>query len=183
TIAEHAPLIPLSAQLRFNCDALCEFIDKKLPVPQQDYTAFPRFIIIRSFNVNNPGNSIETLKGGVAGGSLIQGVLNVGDEIEIRPGVYKKDENGKFQCYPIVSTITSLNAEKQKIEYAVPGGLIGVGTNIDPSLCQQDRLVGHCLGLKGKLPEICIELTLKYDLFNAVLGVKAVQTANANSGV
>ena len=27
--------------------------------------------------------------------------------------------------------------------YAVPGGLIGVGTKIDPTLCRADRMVGQ----------------------------------------
>jgi translation initiation factor 2 subunit 3 len=36
----------------------------------------------------------------------------------------------------------------------VPGGLIGVGTKIDPTLCRADRLVGQVLGAVGKLPQI-----------------------------
>ena len=44
-------------------------------------------IVIRSFDINKPGTSIEDLKGGIAGGSILQGVLKVGDDIEIRPGI------------------------------------------------------------------------------------------------
>ena len=44
-------------------------------------------IIIRSFDVNRPGEVVEKLKGGVVGGSIICGVLRVGDEVEIRPGI------------------------------------------------------------------------------------------------
>ena len=43
-------------------------------------------IVIRSFDVNKPGQEVQDLRGGVAGGSIIQGVLRVGQEIEIRPG-------------------------------------------------------------------------------------------------
>ena len=43
-------------------------------------------IIIRSFDVNKPGEKPEKLKGGVVGGSILSGVLKVGDEVEIRPG-------------------------------------------------------------------------------------------------
>jgi len=47
----------------------------------------PRLIVIRSFDVNRPGEEVEKLKGGVAGGSIVYGVLCVGDEVEIRPGI------------------------------------------------------------------------------------------------
>ena len=44
-------------------------------------------IIIRSFDVNKPGEEAENLKGGVAGGTILKGVLQVGDKISIRPGL------------------------------------------------------------------------------------------------
>jgi translation initiation factor 2 subunit 3 len=54
--------------------------------------------IIRSFDVNKPGAEIDELKGGVAGGSILTGVLKLDDEVEIRPGIVSKDEQGKIQC-------------------------------------------------------------------------------------
>lgn len=48
-------------------------------------------IVIRSFDVNKPGEDAETLKGGVAGGTILKGVLKIGDEVEIRPGIIRKD--------------------------------------------------------------------------------------------
>jgi translation initiation factor 2 subunit 3 len=48
-------------------------------------------IVIRSFDVNKPGEDAENLKGGVAGGTILKGVLKVGDEVEIRPGIIRKD--------------------------------------------------------------------------------------------
>ena len=71
----------------------------------RDFTSSPRLIVIRSFDVNKPGADIEELKGGVAGGSILQGVLKVGDEIEVRPGVVSKDSKGQLQCTPIRSSI------------------------------------------------------------------------------
>jgi translation initiation factor 2 subunit 3 len=38
----------------------------------------PKMIIIRSFDVNKPGTNIEELQGGVVGGSIIEGILQVG---------------------------------------------------------------------------------------------------------
>ena len=34
--------------------------------------------VIRSFDVNKPGCEVDDLKGGVAGGSILRGVLKVG---------------------------------------------------------------------------------------------------------
>lgn len=48
-------------------------------------------IIIRSFDVNNPGTEVEKLVGGVAGGTILRGVLKVGDKISIRPGLITKN--------------------------------------------------------------------------------------------
>lgn len=77
TVAESAPVIPISAQLKYNIEVLCEYITNKIPIPVRDFTSEPRLIIIRSFDVNKPGSEVEDLKGGVAGGSLLKGVLKV----------------------------------------------------------------------------------------------------------
>jgi len=78
TVAEGAPIIPISAQLKYNIEVLCEYITKKIPVPMRDFTSEPRLIVIRSFDVNKPGCEVDDLKGGVAGGSILRGVLKVG---------------------------------------------------------------------------------------------------------
>lgn len=77
TVAEGAPVIPISAQLKYNIEVLCEYITKKIPVPLRDFTSEPRLIVIRSFDVNKPGCEVDDLKGGVAGGSILRGVLKV----------------------------------------------------------------------------------------------------------
>lgn len=69
--------------------------------------------------------------------------MKVGQEIEVRPGIVSKTADGKVQCRPIFSKIVSLFAEQNQLQYAVPGGLIGVGTKIDPTLCRGDRLVSN----------------------------------------
>ncbi|CAD6186446.1 unnamed protein product [Caenorhabditis auriculariae] len=172
TVAENAPVIPISAQLKYNVDLVCEYLCKKVPVPVRDFTSPARLIIIRSFDVNKPGSEVENLKGGVAGGTLIKGILRVGQEIEVRPGIVSKTANGQLQCRPIFSRIDSLFAEKNSLEYAVPGGLIGVGTKIDPTLCRGDRLVGHILGAVGTLPDIFIEIEITFYLLRRLLGVR-----------
>lgn len=145
TVADGAPIVPISAQLKYNVDVVCEYICKSIPVPvrqghllsifhvcfgRRDFESPAQMILIRSFDVNKPGSEVEELKGGVAGGSILQGVLRMGQEIEIRPGIITKHESGETICRPIRSKIISLLAEKNELQFAVPGGLIGVGTTV-----------------------------------------------------
>ena len=50
TVAEGAPIIPISAQLKYNIEVVCEYIEKKIPVPLRDFTSDPHLIIIRLAN-------------------------------------------------------------------------------------------------------------------------------------
>ncbi|GMI45226.1 hypothetical protein TrCOL_g3360 [Triparma columacea] len=172
TVADSAPVIPISAVLKYNIDIVCEYIVHKIPVPRRNFVSDPRLIVIRSFDVNKPGQDVKNLQGGVAGGSILQGILRVGDEVELRPGIVTKNDDGSVKCTPIYSRITSLYAEKNDLQFAVPGGLIGVGTKIDPTLTRADRLVGQVLGLKGRLPECFAEVEISYYLLRRLLGVK-----------
>jgi len=115
---------------------------------------------------------VDDLKGGVAGGSILRGVLKVGQEVEVRPGIVSKDKSGQVRCSPIKSRVVSLFADQNDLKFAVPGGLIGVGTKIDPTLTRADRLVGQVLGEVGKLPDIFTELEISFFLLRQLLGVK-----------
>jgi translation initiation factor 2 subunit 3 len=180
TVADGSPVVPISAQLKYNIDAINEYLVNHIPVPMRDFTAAPHMIVIRSFDVNKPGAEIEDLKGGVAGGSILTGVLKQGDEIEIRPGIVSTDpDTGKRKWTPIYSRIVSLFAEHNDLKFAVPGGLIGVGTRIDPTLCRADRLVGRVLGLKGRLGSVYDELEINYFLLRRLLGVKTADGKQA----
>lgn len=176
TVADSAPVIPISAVLKHNIDVVCEFLCHRIPVPLRDFTSVCRLIVIRSFDVNKPGQDVTDLRGGVAGGSILQGVLRVGDEIEVRPGIVSKstgrDDGRGMKCNPIFSKVSSLHAENNDLQFAVPGGLIGVGTKIDPTLTRADRLVGQVLGLRGQLPDVFAEIEISYYLLRRLLGVK-----------
>jgi translation initiation factor 2 subunit 3 len=172
TIADGAPVVPISAQLKYNIDVVCEYIIKRIPVPVRNFTAPPNMIVIRSFDVNKPGSEVEDIQGGVAGGSILQGVLRLGQEIEVRPGIVAKDSQGRIKCTPIFSRIVSLFAEQNALQYAVPGGLIGVGTTVDPTLTRADRLVGQVLGQVGALPSVFVELEVNFFLLRRLLGVR-----------
>jgi len=176
TVADGAPIIPISAVLKYNIDVVCQFLVERIPLPIRDFESRPHLIVIRSFDVNKPGEEVENLRGGVAGGSIMRGVLKLGDEIEVRPGIVSKksDDNDQvIKCTPINSKILTLYAEENDLQFAVPGGLIGVGTMIDPTLTRADRLVGHVLGHKGFLPDVYIEVEVRYYLLKRLLGVRA----------
>ncbi|EKV19761.1 hypothetical protein PDIG_01020 [Penicillium digitatum PHI26] len=179
TVADGSPVIPISAQLKYNIDAVNEALVQTIPIPLRNFEATPHMMIIRSFDVNKPGAEIDELKGGVAGGSILTGVVKLNDEIEIRPGLVTKDEQGKIQCRPIFSRIVSLFAEHNDLKFAVPGGLIGVGTRVDPTLCRADRLVGFVLGHRGRLPAIYTEIEVNYFLLRRLLGVKTADGKQA----
>ncbi|PNW86851.1 hypothetical protein CHLRE_02g098450v5 [Chlamydomonas reinhardtii] len=173
TIADGAPVVPISAQLKYNVDVVCEYLVKKIPVPVRDFVSPPQMIVIRSFDVNKPGSEVDELKGGVAGGSILQGVLKMGQEIEVRPGIITKDAEGRVKCIPIFSRIVSLFAEQNELQFAVPGGLIGVGLTVDPTLTRADRLVGQVLGQVGALPDVYSELEVNFFLLRRLLGVRS----------
>ncbi len=171
TIAENAPIIPLSAQNRVNIDLLLYALEQYIPTPPRDATKPPRMHIVRSFDTNKPGKPIEDLIGGVIGGTIMQGTFKVGDEIEIRPGVGSL--YGKAGSYePLFTEITSLHAGGRDVEEAYCGGLVGVGTLLDPSLTKADGLIGNVAGKPGTLPETGSDLTLEFHLFERAIGTK-----------
>ncbi|KAK4688933.1 translation initiation factor 2 subunit 3, partial [Tremellales sp. Uapishka_1] len=178
TTARLAPIIPVSAQLKFNIDAVVQAICNITP-PKYDFSADPRMVVIRSFDVNRPGSTVDDLKGGVAGGSILQGVFKVGQQVEIRPGLITRDANGNCSCRPLLSKIVSLYAENNQLQFAVPGGLIGVGTLVDPALCRADRLLGMVMSSVGKGPSIYLEIKAEVFLLRRLLGVKTDDSKKA----
>lgn len=166
SIAENAPILPISANYGSNVDALIQAIEEKIPTPKRDTTKEPLMYIARSFDINRPGMKSKDMKGGVVGGSLMRGILKIGDKIEFRPGVKKKNTYES-----ITSEIISLNAGGEKnIDKVHPGGLIGIGTKLDPSLTKSDNMCGNVIGLKDKLPEVYGSLIAEVHLFEKLVG-------------
>ena len=64
TKATNSPIIPISAQYEYNIEAVIRYLCD-LPIPKRDFISPPKFIIIRSFDINKPGTEYDKLKGGV----------------------------------------------------------------------------------------------------------------------
>lgn len=171
TVAENAPIIPISAQRMINIDVLLDAIQTIIPTPHRDPNLPPMMYIIRSFDTNKPGTTIEGLEGGIIGGTIVQGKFSVGDEIEIRPGIMAERE-GKTVYDPLVSEIVSLHAGDQQVKEATCGGLIGVGTLLDPSYSKADGLTGSIAGKTGQLPPTVTEITMETHVLERAVGTK-----------
>jgi translation initiation factor 2 subunit 3 len=182
TVAENAPIIPVSAQHEVNIDVLLNAIEEIIPTPKRDEMKPPLMYIIRSFDVNKPGTPIEKLEGGIIGGTIAQGKFAVGDEIEIRPGINVERE-GKSVYNPLISEVVSLHAGERNIKEATCGGLVGVGTLLDPSYSKADGLNGNIAGKTGLLPPIVKELTLETHVLEKAVGTKELlKVERINSG-
>jgi translation initiation factor 2 subunit 3 len=162
-------IIPVSAQQKVNIDALIQAIEESIPTPSRNPSLDPIMHVLRSFDVNKPGTKITDLKGGVVGGSLLQGELRVGDEIEIRPGIYN-ERKGSYE--PIVTKVVSLVTGAGPVEFVRPSGLIAIGTRLDPAYTKSDSLVGSVVGKPGRLPKELDELTIDSDLFDTAVGTQ-----------
>jgi len=171
SIAENAPIIPVSAQHGANVDVLIQALEEHIPTPRRDSTRPPRLHVVRSFDVNKPGTPVERLAGGVLGGTILQGVFKVGDEVEIRPGV-RIEKGGRAVYEPLLTEVMSLQAGGKTVQEAEPGGLVGIGTLLDPSLTKADGLIGNLVGKPETLPPTIAELTVETHLFPRALGTK-----------
>jgi translation initiation factor 2 subunit 3 len=174
SVAMEAPVIPVSAQHEVNTDLLVQAMEEHLPTPEHDPTRPPRMYIVRSFDVNKPGTTIEDLMGGVVGGSIYQGSFKIGEEVEIRPGLPVREKN-RLKMHELYTEITSLHTGGGPVKEAMPGGLTGVGTLLDPSLTKSDGLVGSLIGRPGTLPPVLADVSLDVQLFDTVVGSREME--------
>ena len=124
---------------------LPNFKDESLEVEDQPY-----FLISRSFDVNIPGTDFNDIKGAVIGGTLIKGSLKIGDTIQIRPGKIL----GSGMYMPYSAKILSMESNGEEVEKIIPGGLIAIGTDLDPFWSKKNKLVGSILGKENYSPDV-----------------------------
>jgi len=167
TNASKSPIIPVSAQSGLNLDALISTIENNIKTPERDESKDSVMHVLRSFDINKPGSTIDEIKGGVIGGSLTQGIFNIGDEIEIKPGL----NNDKKQTYESIHTeIVSLGTGAGTVDSVKPGGLVAIGTKLDPTLTRGDSLLGSIVGKPDSLPDNSNNAKLEVNLFDSAVG-------------
>jgi translation initiation factor 2 subunit 3 len=172
TVAQDAPIIPVSAHHGSNLDILIDTIQKMITTRHHDDKLPARMYIARSFDVNKPGTPYVNLSGGVLGGSLLQGEIKEGDELEIRPGI-KVEEKGssRVDFVPLITEVTSLMSGGKSRKTLRPGGLIGIGTTLDPNLTKSDSLIGSVVGAPETLPPVVNKITLETHLMDYLVGL------------
>jgi len=169
SVAENAPIIPISAQHKINIDVLIENIEKCIPTPERINNDTGIMHILRSFDINKPGTPIKNIKGGALGGALIQGEFETGTEIEILPGLYN-DKKNKYE--PIFTEIASLATGAGIVDKVKPGGLVAIGSKLDPSFIKSDSLIGSVIGKPNSLPVTVDEITIDINLFDTAVGTQ-----------
>jgi len=163
-----SPVVPVSAQRRLNLDALIQAMEEHIPTPRRDESKPPMMQVLRSFDVNRPGAELGELRGGVLGGTLIQGVLRVGDEVEVRPGIFDPERQ---KYVPVTTRVVSLGTSAGLVEEVRPGGLVAVGTELDPFFTKGDQMVGNMIGPPGELPDVMDSITMDVELLPSVVGL------------
>ena len=136
-----------------NLDILIQAIEASIPTP--DRTSDKRAImhVARSFDINKPGARPSKLRGGVIGGSIVEGEFNINDEILIGPG-RKVEKGNKVHYEPIKSRVVSMQGGGLNLDNMHAGGLCGMATPLDPAITTSDNLSGQVVAKVGDLPEV-----------------------------
>ncbi len=163
SVAEDAPIVPVSAIHRANIGMIFKMIEEVIKTPKRDEKKNPKMYIARSFDINKPGTDIKKLLGGVIGGGLVEGLLNVGDDIEVSPGI---NEGNKW--ITVQAKIESIVHGSCKVKTGKPGGLLAIGTSLDPYMTKSDNLASMVVGKPGTLPSLKDEVMLDVDFLKSV---------------
>ena len=161
-------ILPICAQFGFGLNYLTQFLVESIPNPigiklEKKINSPLKVSIIRSFDVNKPSTPVDKITGAIVGGTIKTGCLKIGDKVKIIPGIVLS--NG--QNHPIEAFILTLKTDNIPLQIAYPGGLIGIGLSIDPTLSKEDRLVGNfIIGIEDTTNKIFKTCTIYYSQYN-----------------
>lgn len=178
TELENSPIIPVSAQQKVNIDSVIQTIEEKIATPKRDPNAELRMYVARSFDINKPGTDIEKISGGILGGAITSGKLKLADEISIKPGIRV---GNKYKA--LKTKVIGLKKGGIELKEAAAGGLLGVMTELDPSISKSDLLVGNVVSSAEKPVEVKENLQIQVKLLQRVVGdeeLKNVQPLKQN---
>ena len=168
TIADGAPIVPVSAHHDVNLDMLIRAIEETIPNPDRSAEDKGLMYVARSFDINRPGSRPGSLKGGIIGGSIVEGSFNVGDSVLIAPG-RRVSEGGRPRWEPLKPKIENIQAGGLDLEEAHAGGLCGIATPMDPMSTKADDLSGQVMAREGELPPIWETLELDLELLERMV--------------
>ena len=167
-------IIPMCAQFGFGINYLIQFLVERIGNPI-DNTFLNKInqplkaSIIRSFDVNKVGSSIDKIVGAIVGGTIKTGKIQIGDMVKIIPGIILGNSSK-----PLVARITSLKTENTSLDIAYPGGLIGFGLSLDPNLSKEDKLVGNFIvGLNDNSYKIFKKAKISYNKYSEDVELKS----------
>lgn len=148
-ILKNKSVLPIVASQKYNIDHVLSFLAnvENKSLASQVNSEF-KMQILRSFGVNPLGVSVNSMIGGIAGGSIQSGFIEVGDKVGIFPGIsilQRINGEKRWTIKPIFATVTSLKSEHEALQIAFAGGLIAIGLNCDPGLCKANELLGNNL--------------------------------------
>jgi translation initiation factor 2 subunit 3 len=152
---DNAKIIPVFAAHNINVTSLIQEIgnfDVK-----RDESGKTEMVAVRSFDINKPGTDIKDLKGGVIGGGLNSGKISVGDSIMIYPGMFVKN-NWK----PLKSKVMSIQSEFGSEKSVSRGLMIGLETDLDPSIARRDSLSGSLIVTGDNVPVFKSRVSVDY---------------------
>jgi len=168
TVAENAPIIPVSAHHDVNLDILIDAIEQTIPTPDLREEASGLMYVARSFDINRPGTRPAKLRGGIIGGSVVAGTFSIGDEIVIAPGRKIVDGN-KSHWEPIETRITTVQSGGLDLDSVHAGGLCGIATPLDPFHTKSDNLSGQVMARTGELPPVWDNLDIELNLLKEMV--------------
>lgn len=174
TIAENAPIIPISAMHKANLDVLIYEIEKNIPTPNFDKESPLEMHVARSFDINRPGTSPEKLRGGALGGTIVKGEITKGEDIEIVPGIAIKKGNKTVYTPIITKAISIAIGEQGLVDEAHSGGLVSIGTELDPAFLKADKMAGNVVTSPDNAPPVRTELSLNVRLLEFVVGSEEI---------
>ena len=147
-------ILPISTFTKLNIDKLIEYlIDSNINHNLNNLNNSNNFdmLCVRSFDINKVGTSFELIKGGIIGGTIIDGYLQKNDLISIF------HKNHKY-----LSRVVELMVDTNKLNVVLCGGFVAIETTLDPSLTRNDNLVGAVIK-KGNVDALC---TNKFEIID-----------------
>lgn len=135
------PIVPISNVNGDNVDELVKCLVHGASGPRAIDNVNNSFYmpIIRSFSVEkNVANDEQ--RGGVLGGVIMGGYLEVNDIVCVLPGHMKNDYH-----VPLITRVKRIMTGDSEIDLAIPGGTVAFETTLHSNISKANRLVGQIL--------------------------------------